>query len=163
VLRDKKGDAAAAGKSSSLPPPHAWKGALVLDLAFGVPIAAAASSEGGIALVLRSLDEVRAVVEKTIDLGSLLRAVVAPFVPSTAVAALASEGIATFELSATSVEALKGSKSLSLPEPASWSDKVQAIVGEQKIEMTWLATGSERTWTHAGTARGSMPQKASKA
>jgi len=159
VLRDKKGEGAATNKSPALPPPPAWKGALVLDLFEGVPRAPAASQNSGIALVLRSLDEVRAVVERTIDLTSL-RAVVAPFVPSTAVAALASEGIATFEVPESSLEAIKNNKNLSLPEPTAWGDKVQAIVGEQKIEMTWLATGSERAWTHAGTTRSAT--KASK-
>lgn len=163
VLRDKKGEGTAAGKSPTLPSPASWKGALVLDLVEGLPRVTPPAPKGsGLALVLRSLDEVRAVVERTIDLGSL-RAVVAPFVPSNAVAALASEGIATFELAASSIDTLKGKPSLSLPEPAAWGDRVQAVVGEQTIEMTWLATGNERTWTHAGTARSPGSSKSSKA
>ncbi len=174
VLRDKKGEGSAAGKSPVLPPLSSWKGPLVLDLIEGTsrpgsngkpaePAAPGNTTGGvGVVLVLRSLDEVRAVVEKTIDLPAL-RAVVAPFVPSTAVAALASEGIATFELPAASLEGLKGQKSLSLPEPAAWGDKVGAVVGEQTIEMTWLALGAERTWTHAGTSRSPGSSKASKA
>ena len=167
VLRDKKGEGSAAGKSPAMPPPTSWKGALVLDLVEGATRpgsngkpaeAPATSAAAGIMVVLRSLDEVRAVVEKTIDLPAL-RAIVAPFVPSTAVAALASEGIATFEVPTASLEGLKGQKSLSLPEPAAWGDKVGAVVGEQTIEMTWLALGAERTWTHAGTSRSPKASK----
>ncbi|MRG90535.1 aconitase family protein [Polyangium spumosum] len=172
VLRDKKGEGAAAGKSPALPPAASWKGPLVLDLVEGASRSGSngkvaevspggAPVAGGVVVVLRSLDEVRAVVEKTIDLPSL-RAVVAPFVPSTAVAALASEGIATFEVPPASLEGLKGQKSLSLPEPAAWGDKVGVIVGEQTIELTWLALGAERTWTHAGTSRSPGSSKASK-
>ncbi|MDI1444789.1 aconitase family protein [Polyangium sp. 6x1] len=175
VLRDKKGEGAAAGKSPALPPPASWKGSLVLDVIEGASRQASNGKPaevqatpggppiaGGVVVVLRSLDEVRAVVEKTIDLPAL-RAVVAPFVPSTAVAALASEGIATFEVPPASLDGLKGQKSLSLPEPAAWGDKVGAVVGEQTIEMTWLALGAERTWTHAGTSRAPGSSKASKA
>jgi len=169
VLRDKKGDGVTSGKAPALPPTVPWKGPLVLELVEGVPRraatnGAASKTDGasGFAVVLRSLDEVRAVVERSVDLASL-RAVVAPFVPSAAVAALASEGIATFEVAAGALDSFKGSKSLELPAPAQWGDKVEAVVGEQKVEMAWLATGAERGWTHAGTVRSPAPAKASKA
>jgi aconitate hydratase len=169
ILRDKKGDQAAGSKAPSAPAAHAWKGALTLDVHEGLPrgngagpvvgrsaeaakAGAAASTEGaGVALLLTSLDEVRAAVERA-DLGAV-RAVVAPFVPSTAVAALASEGIATFTAPAAELDALKGQRSLALPPPTQWGDTVPAMAGKKNVVVAWLATGLERSWTHAGTAR----------
>jgi aconitate hydratase len=84
---------------------------------------------------------------------------VAPFLPSTAVAALASEGIAAFTLDAGALKAVKGQKSLALPAPAQWGDTVPATFGKSKVDFAWAATGVERTWTHAGTARSAKPAK----
>src|SRR6185503_6272749 len=111
----------------------------------------------GIALVLSTLDEVRAAVERSADFMDV-RAVVAPFVPSTAVSALASEGIATFTLEASALGAIKGQKILSLPPPGQWGDTVSAMVGKSRVEVAWAATGVERAWTHAGTARTPPPK-----
>jgi aconitate hydratase len=161
ILRDKKGSDQAAVKKPPAPPAATpWKGPLTLDVLEGVPRAngqgAAAETTredpAGVALVLSTLDEVRAAAERAIDLGSV-RAVVAPFVPSTAVSALASEGIATFRVSPDHLGSIKGQKSVALPAPAQWGDTVAATFGEEKVEVDWLATGLERSWTHAGTAR----------
>ncbi len=116
--------------------------------------AGAASAEGssGIALVLSTFDEVRSAVQHATELPSL-RAILAPFIPSNAVAALASEGIAAFSIDAAGLEALKGQKSLALPAPAKWGDTVSATAGKAKVDLTWLAIGAERGWTHAGTSR----------
>ncbi|WP_437538682.1 aconitase family protein [Sorangium sp. So ce726] len=114
---------------------------------------------GGVALVLSTLDEVRAVAERATDL-SAVRAVVAPFVPSTAVSAFASEGIATFLVGTEALGSIKGQKSVELPAPAQWGDRVAAIFGSERVEVAWLATGMERSWTHAGTVR--QPPSASK-
>jgi len=168
ILRDKKGEQMQAKKSPSPPVPTPWKGPLTLQVLQGVPrlnghqgastkAASPTGEDAGVVLVLSTLDEVRAAVERSADLASV-RAVVAPFVPSTAVAALASEGIATFELDDGALEAIKAQKSLALPAPAQWGDTVPAMAGEAKVEAAWLATGVERTWTHAGTAR--APAKA---
>ncbi|XYI03459.1 aconitase family protein [Sorangium sp. So ce1128] len=114
---------------------------------------------GGVVLVLSTLDEVRAVAERATDL-SAVRAVVAPFVPSTAVSAFASEGIATFLVGAEALGSIKEHKSVELPAPAQWGDRVAAVFGSERVEVAWLATGMERSWTHAGTAR--QPPSASK-
>ncbi|AUX43272.1 3-isopropylmalate dehydratase large subunit [Sorangium cellulosum] len=113
---------------------------------------------GGVALVLSTLDEVRAVVERATDL-SAVRAVVAPFVPSTAVSAFASEGIATFLVGAEALGSIKEQKSVELPAPAQWGDRVAAVFGGERVEVAWLATGLERSWTHAGTARQPVASK----
>lgn len=118
----------------------------------------AAGEEAGVALVLSTLDEVRAAVARSGAFPSV-RAVVAPFMPSTAVTALASEGIAAFTVDAGALKAFKGQKSLALPAPTQWGDTVPATVGKTKVDVAWVATGVERTWTHAGTARGAGKQK----
>jgi aconitate hydratase len=167
ILRDKKGDQSSATHAPATPAVAAWKGPATLDLHEGLPRAGAPTAAtgrpaeaakpvpladgAGIALLLSSFDEVRAAVERG-DLAGV-RAVVAPFVPSTAVSALASEGIAAFAAADAELDALKGQKSLSLPSPAQWGDTVPATAGKKNVAVAWLATGLERGWTHAGTAR----------
>jgi aconitate hydratase len=118
----------------------------------------AVEESSGIALVLSTLDEVRSAVQNATEMPTL-RAVLAPFIPSNAVAALASEGIAAFSIDAAGLAAIKGEKILALPAPAKWADVVPATAGKAKVDLTWLAIGSERGWTHAGTSR--APPKAS--
>ncbi len=77
----------------------------------------------------------------------------APFVPSNAVATLASEGIAAFVADEVALESLKGQKVLTLPAPSQWGDRVEVVADAASLEVSWLATGMERTWTHAGSAR----------
>jgi aconitate hydratase len=160
VLRDKKGDQTASKKAPSPPQAVAWKGPMTLEVHEGLPHGkgAGASQNGGFALVLSTLDEVRAAAERSAELATGVRAVVAAFVPSYAVAAFASEGIASFEVK--ELEPLRGQKSLALPAPAQWGDTVAATFGKAKVDIAWLATGAERGWTHAGTARSPAPVKA---
>jgi aconitate hydratase len=187
ILRDKKGAEVSAKKAPALPTAAAWKGPLTLDVSEGLgrgtadrvgsaaeappkPGADTNGQSGGTVLVLSTLDEVRALVNMSVNMGvntgvgtahlRSVRAVVAPFMPSTAVAAFASEGIAAFTADAGALESVKGQKSLSLPAPSSWGDTVAATFGKSKIDVSWAATGVERTWTHAGTAR--APAKGSK-
>jgi aconitate hydratase len=165
ILRDKKGDAAATKKTPLLPATTPWKGPLTLEVQEGLSGLGAGAGQApqngaphterhAVALVLSTLDEVRAVVTgaSATELSDV-RAVVASFMPSTAIAALASEGIAAFTLDAGALESVKGQKSLALPAPAQWGDTVSAVFGKAKVDMAWAATGVERTWTHAGTAR----------
>jgi aconitate hydratase len=185
ILRDKKGEQVAAKKPPVLPTAMPWKAATTLDLQHGLPSSAvklstatgrpraatptasgaipapppsATESTTGLALVLSNLDEVRSAVQNATEM-STLRAVLAPFIPSSAVSALASEGIAAFSIDAAGIEAIKGEKILALPLPAKWGDTVPATAGKAKLDLTWLAIGAERTWTHAGTSR--APAKAS--
>ncbi len=46
---------------------------------------------------------------------------------------------------------------MGLPAPAQWADTVAATFGKTKVDARWLATGLERTWTHAGTGRQPAP------
>jgi aconitate hydratase len=162
ILRDKKGVESSAKKAPNVPATTPWKGPLTLDVhegfpgapqSYAGPIGAAGNGkQQGTALVLSNLDEVRAAVAQAPEL-TALRAVVASFLPSTAVAALASEGIAAFTLDPGALKAIKGQKSVVLPAPSQWGDTVAATFGKAKVDVAWAATGVERTWTHAGTAR----------
>ncbi|MEP7126468.1 MAG: aconitase family protein [Byssovorax sp.] len=187
ILRDKKGEHVAAKKAPLLPTAVPWKAATTLDiheglLALGalklspatgrarpatpapsatIPASSAGAAEetsSGIALVLSTLDEVRSAVQNATEMPTV-RAVLAPFIPSSAVASLASEGIAAFSIDAAGLAAIKGEKLLALPAPSKWADVVPATAGKARIDLTWLAIGSERGWTHAGTSR--VPPKAS--
>jgi aconitate hydratase len=152
ILRDKKGVESSAKKAPNVPATNPWKGPLTLDVHEGVVGAAGNGKQQGTALVLSNLDEVRAAVAQAPEL-TAVRAVVASFLPSTPVAALASEGIAAFTLDPGALKAIKGQKSVALPAPSQWGDTVAATFGKAKVDVAWAATGVERTWTHAGTAR----------
>ena len=108
--------------------------------------------------MLSSLDEVRATIDRYPDL-SRVRAVLAPFVPSSVVAALASEGIATFVADERALASIKRQKALTFPAPSQWGDTVELVADAPPLEISvsWLATGLERAWTHAGSAR--APEK----
>ena len=121
------------------------------DPAQGSPTQGEPGASGWV-LVLSTLDEVRAAAERSADFGSV-RAVLATFVPSGAVAAFASEGIATFSIEPDALSSIKGEKILALPAPTQWGDTVAATFGKSKVQIAWLATGVERIWTHAGSAR----------
>lgn len=176
VRRDKKGEASANKKPAAPAVVTPWKGPQTLDIIEGLPTRDgqdAASTNGhakpaksgskkaaqnaeGWALLLSTLDEVRAVVESPVARKSV-RAVLAPFVPSGVVATLASEGIASFELSDSALQTAKGQKSIALPAPTQWGDTVAASFGKSKVEVAWLATGVERNWTHAGSSQAASP------
>jgi aconitate hydratase len=171
ILRDKKGDQVSTKSAPAAPPATPWKGAALLDVLEGVPSAEvlaarrpspAAEGDGGapassgFAIVLSTLDEVRAVATRVGELAGV-RAVIAPFIGSMAVSAFASEGIAAFAVDAAALSGIRGQKQVTLPAPAQWGDGVAATFGAAKVDVTWLAVGAERTWTHAGTGRTPPP------
>jgi aconitate hydratase len=163
VLRDKKGEQATAKKAPALPVAVPWKAAVTLEVLERLPRAGLeghkpAGEATGVALVLSSLDEVRAAVERPADLGPV-RAVLATYLPSIAVSALASEGVAAFLIDAASLASIKGEKLMTLPAPAQWADTVAATFGKTKVDVAWLAIGVERAWTHAGTGRAPVTSK----
>lgn len=175
VLRDKKGSSEASGrKAPALPLTQVWKGPTTLEVLEVLPVAngsavapwsglraipgdrpSQAGAIEGTLLLLSTLDEVRAATDRAPELATshAVRAVLAPFLPSGAVAALASEGIAAFGLEAGALKGLKGQRTAQLPAPAQWGDTVNAVFGKSKVAVSWLATGAERGWTHAGSAR----------
>jgi aconitate hydratase len=168
ILRDKKGEQSASKRAPTAPVPVPWKGPTSLDIFEGVPLRTVAvgmtraappvDDTRGIALLLSTLDEVRAATEHPVDRMGV-RAVIAPFIPSNIVSALAAEGIAAFSADAGNHKALKGQKSIALPAPAQWGDVVAATSGKGKVDLAFLAIGAERGWVLAGTAR--TPPKSS--
>jgi aconitate hydratase len=164
VLRDKKGDASGAKKSPSVPAPVPVRETLTLELLEAVPgRARAAAGRGqpkgeapngeGYALLLESLDEVRAFAEQPLAREGI-RAVVAPLVPSQAASALAAEGIAAFSVDEAGLKAAKGQKTLALPPPSKWSQALVGTFGKAKVSLVWLAKGPEQAWTGVGGLRG---------
>jgi aconitate hydratase len=160
VVRDRKGTAVDPAKKSAIGGAvmTPWKGAQTLALVEGAQALLNGKASGapdGVAVVCASLDEVRLVVSCAAELASSVRAVVASFIPSGSVALLSGLGIAALRVDAASLKALKGQKSVALPEPAKWVEKADTTVtvGSQKVPMTWLAVGSERSWAASGTAR----------
>ncbi len=164
VQRDKKGDAASAKRAPAPVASVPWKTAVTLDVVDRAPAARSArvgsprleatnsAPANGIVLVLATLDEVRTASQRFVSTPGL-RAIVAPFIPSDAVSALASEGIACFGIGEDDFSAIKGQRSLSLPAPTQWGDTVAATFGKVKAQLTWLAVAAERSWVHAGGSR----------
>jgi aconitate hydratase len=156
VVRDRKGTGDAAKKAAAFTAPAStpWKGAATLELVDG-PAKVAAANGAAAAILCASLDEVREVVTRAVELSTSVRAVIASFIPSASVAVLSGVGIAAIRIDAAGQKALKGQKSLALPAPAQWPEGEAAAVtvGAQKVPMTWLARASERAWAGAGSAR----------
>ena len=163
VVRDRKGAAGDASKKASIVPAPAtpWKGGQTLDLVEGPTHLSngkgggAAPSPNGIAVVCSPLDEVRELAARATEIAGNVRAIVAPFIPSSSVALFSGLGIAALRVDAAGAKGLKGQRTIALPEVSKWSEKGPTVVtlGSQKVPLTWLALGSERAWASAGTAR----------
>ena len=166
ILRDKKGEQSASKKAPAPPGAVGWRAPASLDLLEGVPArpaslagaparpaTAGGAEPRGAALLLSTLDEVRAATERPNDLAGV-RAVIAPFIPSGIVAALAADGIAAFSAGADAHRALQGQPSISLPAGTQWGDSVPVVTPAGKVDLAFLAVGAERGWVVAGTARG---------
>jgi aconitate hydratase len=157
VVRDRKGAAGDSAKKSSIvsAPPTPWKGG-TLDVVEGPSHVGHLGAEGtNMAVLCATLDEVRELAARATEIAPSVRAVVAPFIPSSSVALFSGVGIAALRVDAANAKGLKGVRSLALPEASKWAEKGPTVVtfGTQKVPMTWLALGSERAWASAGTAR----------
>jgi aconitate hydratase len=171
VVRDRKGTLDVGKKATSLTPvaPTAWKTAQTLDivegpaqLANGKGTAAHASTPpnsppNAIAVVCTTLEEVREVAARAVELAPNVRAVLAPFIPSGAVSLFSGVGIAALRFDANGAKGLKGQRTIALPPPSQWSENEPTSVtlggAAQKVQLTWLALGPERGWVGAGTSR----------
>jgi aconitate hydratase len=165
VVRDRKGAAADSKKATPITttPPTPWKGGQALDVVEGT--AQLTNGKAGLVVVCSTLDEVRELAARASEIAANVRAIVAPFIPSSSVALFSGLGIAALRVDAAGavpLKGLKGQHTLLLPEPQKWSEKGPTVVtfGTQKVSLTWLALGSERAWASAGTAR---PPPASRA
>jgi aconitate hydratase len=149
----KKGPGVQPFKPAELPVAQPWKTPATLDVVPGVPNGAApAAGSEGIAVVLAKLDEVRTVSDSIVAGATKVRAIIAPYIPSQVVSALASEGVASFQAAQSVVQAVGKQKDLklSLPKASSWGEKTDATIGKNKVQLRWLAKGSEQTWVQQG-------------
>lgn len=162
VVRDRKGTLDSGKKAASLQPtpPTPWKGTQTLDVVEGPSHltngkGTTAPQGNPIAVVCTTLEEVREIAARAVELAPGVRAVLAPFIPSASVSLLSGVGIAALRFDANGAKGLKGQKTIALPAPASFVDNEPTAVtlGSQKVSLTWLALGPERTWAGAGTSR----------
>lgn len=158
----KKGPAPRPFAPQAAAPVTPWKGATTLDVHVGVPNGAlaelakttqATKDSSGLALVLAELEEVRSIADVVND-DSPIRAVIAPYIPSQMVSALASIGIASFQADESAIGALGKQKKLSLPKASSWGVDTAALAGKAKVQLRWLAIDREQGWTTAGRSSG---------
>jgi aconitate hydratase len=169
VVRDRKGskgdDAAKKPPSLAATPPTPWKGSQTLDVVEGPHHLGALTNGNGVAVVCSTLDQVRELASRAADIAPSVRAVLAPFIPSSSVALFSGVGIAALRVDAAGAKKLEGQKSIALPPPGQWAEKEPTVVtlGSQKVPLTWLALGAERVWASAGTARPSRESAASAA
>ena len=161
VVRDRKGALDAGKKAASLTatPPTPWKTPQTLDVVEGAALLVngkgTTAGTNPLAVVCATLDEVREVAARAVELAPQVRAVIASFIPSGQVSLFSGVGIAALRYDAAGAKALKGQKTITLPAPATWSEKdaTSVTAGTQKLSLTWLALGPERGWVAAGTSR----------
>jgi aconitate hydratase len=141
---------AAAGASGPPEPIVAWKSAQTLDLVEGPSLERHLVSNGrsSVAVVCTTLDEVRDLAARAQVLAPGVRAVLAPYIPSSLVGLLSAAGIAALRVDAVVARKLQGQTSIALPPPGQWAEKTPTavIVGSAKLPVTWLALGAERAW-----------------
>ncbi|MBI4706089.1 MAG: 3-isopropylmalate dehydratase [Deltaproteobacteria bacterium] len=150
------------GGAEPLPPMPAraaappWAPGIVLGLSHGLPAdgaalgsSDAAAKDRGLAAVASSMDEVRLLADR-ITRGAPVRALIARFLPSQIASALAAEGVACFEASASALGTLRGQDRLSLPKPGAWGAETPAFAGKSKVTLRWLAVGREKAWMQSG-------------
>jgi aconitate hydratase len=160
-----------ARRDAALQPGHPWKAAQTLALVEGAALAEsekATMSPGGraqsahgpdapnggsrVAVVCVTLDEVRDLAARAVEIAPGVGAVLAPYIPSALVALLSAAGIAAIRLDAASAKGLKGQRTIALPAPSQWPERAAATiaVGPTKLPLTWLARGPERAWATGG-------------
>jgi len=149
AARPRRGDAVA--------PVIAWRAAQTLELVDGasaadvatiVPGEATTNGQSGIAVVCDTLDEVRDLSARALEISHRVRAVLAPYIPSPLVGLLSAAGIAALRLETSDARGLKGQRTIALPPPSQWPERKAAAVtvGMQVVPLTWLALGAERAW-----------------
>jgi aconitate hydratase len=154
IVRKGKGKSKEAEAARPSPteatPQHGFKAAAELPIVAGRRAPAEPS-----ALLLESLDDVRWLVRKAADVNAMVRAVIAPHIPSGSVQVLAGLGIVALSAAPEALAAVKGQRSLRLPDPLEWNGKQSLTVSTESggVELSWLAVGPEREWTASGTAR----------
>jgi aconitate hydratase len=164
VVRDRKGTLDIGKKAVSLTPiaPTAWKAVQTLDIVEGpVQLSQVLNGRGAttqassLAVVCTTLEEVREVAARAVEIAPHVRAVLASFIPSGAVSLFSGVGIAALRFDATGAKSLKGQRTVALPPPSQWAENEPTSVALSggKVQLTWLAIGPESGWVGAGTSR----------
>jgi hypothetical protein len=101
-----------------------------------------------VAVLCGTLDEVRELSARAVELAPSLGAVLAPYIPSALVALFSAAGIAAIRLDAGAAGGLKGQRTITLPAPSEWAEggPTKVVVGSAKLPLTWLALAPERAW-----------------
>ena len=137
----------------------AWKAAQTLVLVDGATFLGdsgsrgeAVNGEAGFAVVCATLDEVRDLSARALDVSGSVRAVPAPYIPGALVTLFSAAGVAAIRVDPAGAKALKGQRTIALPAPSSWPERGAAAVavGGAKLSLTWLALGAERMWATGG-------------
>ena len=108
--------------------------------------------EGPSAMVLLSLDDVRWAVRYAPELSKNLRAVVSEHIPTGMVPVFAGVGILALVADSAAFNKVREATELELPAAEAWngSTTITATAGEAKVELQWLATEHEQSWTRSG-------------
>jgi aconitate hydratase len=104
------------------------------------------------ALVLTTLDDVRWAAALANDLAPHTRAVLAPHVPSPAVALFSAAGILALKVAAEDAARLGSEATIELPAIGSES-RLSIGSSAGPVDAVWVASGLERDWTITGHAR----------
>ena len=164
VVRERRGAEAAAKKEDALHalmPAVPWKAGQTLDLMGAEAFSRDGANGGaGVAVVCGSLEEVRQLGARAHEIAGVVRAVLAPFIPSGLVALFSGAGMVAFELDAAGVKELEGRRTLVIPAPGDLGDGAAVTIEGMTSPVLWLARGRERTWVGAGTARVPVVQEA---
>jgi aconitate hydratase len=158
-------------RDPTTPVGHPWKAGLTLALIEGAALAESEKASpfpdgrgpgahgpdapnGGsrVAVLCVTLDEVRDLAARAVEIAPAVGAVLAPYIPSALVALLSAAGIAAIRLDAASAKGLRGQRTIALPPPSQWPERAAAtiVVGPTKLPLTWLARGPERAWATGG-------------
>ena len=171
AFRGEPSSARGVRRDAPIHPGHPWRAAQTLALVEGAALAEsekASMAPGGrpqgahgpdspnggsrVAVVCVTLDEVRDLAARAVEIAPAVGAVLAPYIPSALVALLSAAGIAAIRLDAASAKGLKGQRTIALPAPSQWPERAAATiaVGPTKLPLTWLARGPERAWATGG-------------
>jgi aconitate hydratase len=131
----------------------AWKAAVTLDLVERGALVHAGAENGTngrppVAVVCATLDDVRDLSVRAPEIAHAVRAVLAPYIPSSLVTLFSAAGIAAIRIEGSAALGLRGQKTIALPAPSQWPERqaTTVVVGAAKLPLTWLALGTERAW-----------------
>jgi aconitate hydratase len=159
VLVARKAERGAPARAAAVPVVEAfpaWKAALTLELVLGPSFEEhfVGNGRSGMAVVCTTLEEVRDLASRAAAIAPSVRAVLAPYIPSSLVTLLSAAGIAALRVDAGVAKKLEGQRSIALPPPAQWAERepTPIAVGTARLPVTWLAFGAERSWATGVTA-----------